>query len=127
MFPLPAGFVTSFAFQNLAGPTYNATYTATAAEIIGLGRPLSGGATTVQNIPLVAPQTLFEDRVTRLDLRLSHSFQVQRVRVQLNLDAYNALNANSVRAVNSAYGSAWTRPQQILDPRILQVGGQLSF
>ena len=127
MFPLPANFVTSFAFQNLAGPTYNATYTATAAEIIGLGRPLSGGATTVQNIPLVAPQTLFEDRVTRLDLRLSHSFQVQRVRVQLNLDAYNALNANSVRAVNSAYGSAWTRPQQILDPRILQVGGQLSF
>jgi hypothetical protein len=127
VFPLPAGFVTSFAFQNLAGPTYNATYTATAAEIIGLGRPLSGGATTVQNIPLVAPQTLFEDRVTRLDLRLSHSFQVQRVRVQLNLDAYNALNANSVRAVNSTYGSAWTRPQQILDPRILQVGGQLSF
>ena len=127
MFPLPAGFVTSFAFQNLAGPTYNATYTATASEIIGLGRPLSGGATTVQNIPLVAPQTLFEDRVTRLDLRLSHSFQVQRVRVQLNLDAYNALNANSVRAVNSTYGSAWTRPQQILDPRILQVGGQLSF
>ena len=127
VFPLPAGFVTSFAWQNLAGPTYNATYTATAAEIIGLGRPLSGGATTVQNIPLVAPQTLFEDRVTRLDLRLSHSFQVQRVRVQLNLDAYNALNANSVRAVNSAYGAAWTRPQQILDPRILQVGGQLRF
>ena len=102
VFPLPADFVTSFAFQNLSGPTYNATYTATAAEIIRrLGRPLSGGATTVQNIPLVAPQTLFEDRVTRLDLRLSHSFQVQRVRVQLNLDAYNALNANSVRAVNS--------------------------
>ena len=75
----------------------------------------------------MAPQTLYEDRVTRLDLRLSHSFQVQRVRVQLNLDAYNALNANSVRAVNSTYGSAWTRPQQILDPRILQVGGQLSF
>jgi hypothetical protein len=127
VFPLPAGFVTSFAFQNLAGPSYNATYTATAAEIIGLGRPLSGGATTVQNIPLVAPQTLFEDRITRLDLRLSHSFTIQRFRLQLNLDAYNALNANSVRAVNSTYGSAWSRPQQILDPRLLQVGGTISF
>jgi outer membrane receptor protein involved in Fe transport len=127
VFPLPAGFVTSFAYQNLSGPTYNATYTATAAEIIGLGRPLSGGATTVSGIPLVAPQTLFEDRVVRLDLRLAYSFQVQRFRFQVNLDAYNALNANSVRAVNSTYGSAWTRPQQILDPRILQVGGQISF
>ena len=99
VFPLPANFVTSFAFQNLAGPTYNAT-TRRQRPRSSDSRPLSGNATTVQNIPLVAPQTLFEDRVTRLDLRLSHSFQVQRVRVQLNLDAYNALNANSVRAVN---------------------------
>ena len=47
----------------------------------------------------MAPQTLFEDRITRLDLRLSHSFTIERFRLQLNLDAYNALNANSVRAV----------------------------
>jgi len=127
VFPLPAGFITSFAHQNLAGPSYNATYTATAAEIIGLGRPLSGGATTVQGIPLIAPQTLFEERINRLDLRLSKAFQIQRFRIQANIDAYNALNANSIRAVNSTYGSAWTRPQQILDPRILQVGGQITF
>ena len=128
VFPLPAGFVTSFAWQNLSGPTYNATYVATAAEIVpSLGRPLSGGATTVTDIPLVAPQTLFEDRITRIDLRLSHAFQIQKFRLQLNLDAYNALNANSIRAVNSAYGAAWRRPLQILDPRIFQVGGQISF
>lgn len=45
----------------------------------------------------------------------------------LNIDAYNALNANSVRAVNSTFGSAWQRPQQILDPRLIQVGGTISF
>ena len=127
VFPLPAGFVTSFAYQNLSGPSFNATYTATAGEIIGLGRPLSGGATTVQNIPLVAPQTLFEDRISRLDLRLAKSFQVQRFRIQVNIDAYNALNSNSIRAVSSTFGASWTRPQQILDPRLLQVGGQISF
>ncbi len=56
VFPLPAGFVTSFAWQNLSGPTYNATYVATAAEIVpSLGRPLSGGVTTCTDIPLVAP------------------------------------------------------------------------
>jgi hypothetical protein len=40
---------------------------------------------------------------------------------------YNALNANSVRAVTSSYGAAWLRPQQILDPRLLQIGGHISF
>jgi hypothetical protein len=128
VFPLRAGFVTSFAFQNLSGPTYNATYTATAAEIVpSLGRPLSGGATTIGGIPLVPPQTLFEDRIARLDIRLAKSVQIRQFRVQVNVDAYNALNANSVRAVNSTFGSAWTRPQQILDPRLIQVGGQISF
>jgi hypothetical protein len=109
------------------------SYTASNAEIIGsLGRPLSGGATNA-TVPLVAPQTMFEDRITRLDLRLSHSFQVQRFRIQLNVDAYNALNANSIRALSSTFGSggqasaAWQRPTQILDPRLIQVGGQISF
>jgi hypothetical protein len=128
VFPLPAGFVASFAYQNLAGPSFNATYVATAAQIVpSLGRPLSGGATTVSNIPLVPPQTLFEDRVVRLDLRLGKSVTIRRVRVQINVDAYNALNANSIRAVNSAFGSAWQRPQQILDPRLIQIGGTISF
>jgi hypothetical protein len=49
----------------------------------------------------------------RLDLRLAKSVLIRRVRLQISLDAYNALNANSVRAVNSSYGSAWRRPQQI--------------
>jgi hypothetical protein len=71
---------------------------------------------------------LFEDRISRLDLRLSKVFNfTSRIRLQLNLDAYNALNSNAVRAVNINYGSAWTRPTQILDPRIFQLGGQISF
>jgi hypothetical protein len=75
----------------------------------------------------VPPQTLFEDRVVRLDLRLGKSVQIRRVRVQINVDAYNALNANSIRAVNSTYGVNWPRPQQILDPRLIQFGGTISF
>ena len=101
MFPLPAGLRHELRVPEPGRADLHPHLHGHSGRIIGLGRPLSGGTTTVQNIPLVAPQTLFEDRVTRLDLRLSHSFQVQRVRVQLNLDAYNALNANSVRAVNS--------------------------
>ena len=36
-------------------------------------------------------------------------------------------NSNAIRAVNSTYGPAWRTPLQILDPRLLQIGGQLDF
>jgi hypothetical protein len=125
--PFKAGFVASFAWQNLSGPAYDATYTVPTAVIAQtLGRPLSGGVTS-KDIPLVAPQTLFEARISRLDLRFSKGFSFNRFRIQANLDAYNVLNANSVRSVISNYGSRWTAPSQILDARLIQVGGQVSF
>ena len=76
---------------------------------------------------LVAPQTLFEDRISRLDLRLTKILKYNRYRLQINVDAYNALNANSIRAVNSVYGAAWRTPLQILDPRLIEFGAQFSF
>jgi hypothetical protein len=127
VFPLPAQFAASFALVNLAGPNYTASYAATNADVSpSLGRNLSGGVTSV-TVQLVDPQTLFEDRITRLDLRLSKVLNVSRLRIQVNVDAYNALNSSAVRAVNTTFGSSWTRPTQILDPRIIQIGGQISF
>ena len=86
-----------------------------------------GGIARTATVPLVPPQTLFEDRISRLDLRLSKIITVQRLRVQLNVDAYNVLNANSVRGVIGIDGPRWQQPQQILDPRLFQFGGQISF
>src|SRR6185295_18814373 len=104
--PLPLDFVTSFVWMNLSGPSYGANYAATNDEILpSLGRPLSGGLSTpAVRIPLVAPQTLFEDRISRLDLRLSKIFKYNRYRFQINLDAYNVLNSNGIRRDNEAYG-----------------------
>jgi hypothetical protein len=125
--PLPADFVVSGAFQNVSGPSYNADYDATSAEVAAsLGRPLAGGTRTV-SVPLVAPQTLFENRISRLDLRLSKIFQINRVRLQLNLDAYNTLNAGSIVSVNSDFDSRWRQPDSVIDPRHVQIGGQISF
>jgi hypothetical protein len=125
--PIKGGVVVSAAWQNLSGPSYNADYNVPTAVIAQtLGRPLSGGTAT-KTVSLVPPQTLFEARVSRLDLRLSKSFKVNRFRIQANLDAYNALNANSVRAVNGIYGAQWSSPTQILDARLIQLGGSVSF
>jgi hypothetical protein len=124
--PLPGKFVASAAYQNLSGPSYGANYSATPQEIaLSLGRLPSSGANVT--VPLVPPETLFEARITRLDMRLSKVLQLNRFRVQLNLDAYNALNANSIRVVNGTYGASWRTPTQILDPRLVELGFQLNF
>jgi hypothetical protein len=126
--PLPLNFVASAVYQDQAGPPIDAVYPATAAEAFpSLGRPLAGGARTV-NIPLVLQNSMFEGRIRRLDLRLTKHFQMKsRVRIQVNLDAYNALNSSAIQNINTAYGASWLTPTQILDPRILQFSGQLTF
>jgi hypothetical protein len=126
--PLPWGFVASGIYQNMSGPGIDALYAAPTAEIFpSLGRNLAGGARTT-NVPLVVPQTLFEGRITRLDLRLTKIFQIgQRVRLQANFDAYNALNGSAAQGIITTFGPSWKKPTSILDPRIIQFGGQLSF
>jgi hypothetical protein len=92
-----------------------------------LGRNLSGGAAAAQ-VPLVAPQTVFEGRIRRLDMRVTKIFRLTNtVRLQANLDAYNALNSSAIQSLQTAFGPSWLSPTTILDPRILQVSGQLSF
>jgi hypothetical protein len=126
--PLPYDFVVAATFQNLPGPAIVANYAASSAEIApSLGRPLAGGTRTA-TVPLIAPQTIFEDRLTRVDLRLTKLVRMgARLRLQLNLDAYNAFNNSSIRSVNSTFGSRWLEPTAVLDPRLVQFGGSLSF
>ena len=127
-YPLPADFFVSAIYQNLPGPNYTADWAAPVAAIQpSLGRPLSGNARTA-TVPLISPQTEFESRVTRLDLRLAKSFRVKdRVRVQGNVDLYNALNSGDVLVTTSAYGSRWLLPQLVPEPRILQFSAQVTF
>ena len=126
--PLPLNFVASAIYQDQAGPAIEAVYAAPTAEVLpSLGRNLAGGARTV-NVPLVMPATQFEGRIRRLDIRLSKNFQLRRgMRFQANLDAYNALNSSAIQNVNNTFGASWLNATQILDPRILQVSGQLTF
>jgi hypothetical protein len=126
--PLPYDFVVSGIYQDMAGIPIFAIYPAPSAEVAqSLGRPLAGGVRTA-NVPLVFPQTLFEGRTRRLDLRLTRNFLLPRgVRLQANLDAYNALNSAAVQAVQNTYGANWQTPNTVLDPRILQVSFQLTF
>ena len=126
--PIKGGVILSGVYQDLSGPAIEAVWAAPNAAIASsLGRNLAGGALTA-NVPLIAPQTMFEGRIRRLDLRLTKFFQITKtMRFQANLDAYNALNSSAIQSLITAYGASWLRPATILDPRILQVSGQFSF
>ena len=127
-YPLPADFVVSAVYQNMSGIPIEASYAATTAEISRtLGRNLAGGARTA-TVPLVAPNTMFEDRRTRLDLRFTKLLQVTtRVRVQANVDIYNVANASGIQQVTPTYGPRWLLPQNIIEPRVVQFSGRVTF
>ncbi len=126
--PLKYGFSASAIYQDLPGQVIEAIWAAPNAAIVpSLDRNLAGNANSF-TVPLVIPNTMFEKRIRRMDLRLSKTFNLSsKLRLQANLDAYNAFNSNAVQTVNTTYGVNWLQPVQVLDPRILQISGQLSF
>ena len=78
--------------------------------------------------PLLAPNSRFESRVTRLDFRLGKNVRLtQRIKVQGNLDIYNIFNSGSMQQVTTAYGSRWRVPTLVLEPRIFQFSANITF
>jgi hypothetical protein len=141
-FPLPYDFQLAATFQDLPGiPQSNWANTATNLATTGLavanftsaqvaqslGRPLAAGANAVIQVPLIAPATLYEDRIRQLDFRFSRTFRVRNTRVEPEFDIYNAFNASPVLALNTTYGAAFLRPTQILSGRLLKFGVQVTF
>ena len=133
-YPLPAGFVVSGIFQNTSGPQITASYAASNAQIAPtLGRNLASCGTRTPctgtaTVPLIAPGTQTDGRVTRVDLRITKLLKLSsRMRLQGNLDLYNAFNSSSILTIGTAYGSRWLQPTAIVDPRIIQLSAQLTF
>jgi hypothetical protein len=77
-------------------------------------------------VQLVEPETMFEDRGTQLDVRLSKIFRFGRSRLQANLDAYNLTDAGDVLSVQNRYGPNW-RPINILASQMFKVSAQFDF
>jgi hypothetical protein len=122
-------------FQTNPGATYNANVTYTLAQVQpSLGRPLSGGATTV-TVNVVPPFSQYGDRVNQFDLRLGKIFRFGSKRAQANIDLYNVLNFNSVVNYNSTYGTfgsatagrIFRQQTQVLEGRLVKFSFQFDF
>jgi len=138
VYPLPWDIQTSALYQNKPGYPISATYVASNAEIrSSLGRNLAAcpsqtAATCNQNVTveLMAPGTVFGDRITQLDLRFSRFFPLGKTRLQGNFDIYNISNSNTVLNEQTRYQTAnnlWRNAVQIMGGRLLKFSAQLTF
>jgi hypothetical protein len=116
----------SATFQSVPGPEIQANFVATNAIVApSLGRPLAGNNANV-SVNLVEPGTMYGERLNQLDLRIGKMVRLGRLRATVNVDLYNALNADTVLTVNNAYAT-WQQPTSILLARFAKIGVQLDF
>jgi hypothetical protein len=111
---------------SLPGPRQDARYVATTADVQrSLGRGLAGGARNI-TLNILSPGTLYGERLNQLDLRVAKLLQIRQIRARLNVDLYNALNADTVIGVNQNFAT-WGRPTSVLAPRVGRISMQLDF
>jgi len=136
VYPLPWGIETSAIFQNSPGVPITAGLTVPNATVrAALGRNLAAcpsqtAATCVATVrtELIPANTMFEDRLTQVDWRISKLFRLGgTTRVRGNLDVYNVFNAASVLAMTPVYGPRWQNAAQVLSARLLRVSAQFDF
>ena len=112
--------------QSTPGPVIAANRLYLNAEIQpSLGRPLSSNAANA-TINLLEPGDIYGDRVNQLDIRIGKVIRFASRRASVNLDIYNALNANPVMQENASY-AVWRTPQRIMDARLFKISGQFDF
>ena len=127
-YPLPAGFTASAIYKNLPGAPTDADMTVTSADVRFMNPDrvgLSGAGTAV--VALHARSTVFTERYTQVDLRLTRTFIMPGARLDTSLDLYNALNSSSIGQIQERFGPKFRTPIRVLAPRLVQVYANLSF
>jgi hypothetical protein len=110
--------------------TYTASSPCVAQGKCTVGQLVDPGMTLGSlSVPLIAPNTLFGDRINQLDLNVTKTITVGRYRIQPKFDLFNALNASPVYAVRTLnYGTAsYLQPSSILVGRVFQLGAIVKF
>lgn len=116
-------------FQSSPGRQVSAIYLF--SDLPGLGR-VTSSPTGVTSVNLIRPGTRFGDRVNQTNVRVARRFGFGRRIVELRVDVYNALNANTVLTWNDIYGSTapsltWLTPESIMQARVMTLGIHMNW
>ena len=109
-------------FQSKPGAMLAANYVVPNSVVAPtLDRNLSANAPNV-TVNLVAPGSLYGDRVNELDFRCAKLLRFGGTRSTVAIEIYNALNSSAVLSYNSAYipNGTWLQPLAILTPRLIK-------
>ena len=117
-------------FPSVAAQSLAANWIVTNAQVIPeLGRPMAGGA-PVTFVNVVEPGTLYGDRITQVDLRLSKILRFGRTRSNVGVDLFNLFNTNAVYQYNTTYsgnGATWLQPSSLVVARFAKLSVQVDF
>jgi carboxypeptidase family protein len=119
----------SATFQSKPGAMLAANYAAPNSDVIpSLGRSLSGNAQNV-TVNLLAPGSMYGDRINQFDVRVAKRLTLGRSRTLLGLDVYNVLNSSAVLTYNNTFvsGGPWLQPLTVLSPRFFKLTAELDF
>ena len=117
----------SSTIQSLPGQDLDANLVVPSSVVAQtLGRPLAGGTNSV-TVNLIAPQTLFGDRINQVDFRVAKVLRFGRSRAQIGIDIYNVMNSNVAQGYLQTFGASWLRPTSVMDARFARVSGQIDF
>jgi hypothetical protein len=131
-YTLPYDVQISGTLQSIRGPALSASWSISSAIANAgptpLGRNLSAGTATVA---LIEPNTVFGDRLNQFDMRFARIFRKDRIRFQAMVDIYNVFNQAPVLSYNTTFSTAatseWLRPTDVLQGRLVKIGGQFTF
>jgi hypothetical protein len=77
------------------------------------------------------PNTVFGNRLNQFDMRFARLFRMDKYRFQVMADVYNVFNRSAVLAYNTTFSTAatseWLHPTDVLQGRLVKIGGQFSF
>jgi hypothetical protein len=134
VYPLPWDLQFSAIYQNFPGVPVTATYAISNAIVApSLGRNIAAcGAncaptSSYGNIELMLPGAAYENRQQQVDMRFARLFTIGRTRMRPSLDLSNLLNAGSIYAANTGFGSQWLVPYEIQGGRLARINVQIEF
>ena len=129
VYPAPLwGLQVSAVVQIIPGPEITANYVASNAEVLPtLKRNLASGAGGTVNVPLIKPGTLYADNSKQLDVRFTKRFQLDKARLEVNVDVFNIMNGSGVQVFNTNFGTGWLGPRNLQLPRYVMFSTQVNF
>jgi hypothetical protein len=96
-----------------------------------LGRDLSGGLANI-TVPIVAPGTLYGDRLYQTDFRIGKIVRLgANRRATASVDLFNLFNGNTVLTEQNSYSitnlGLWRTPQLVQQARLVKFTLVMSF